>query len=104
MTMMMFKKCLSLVIMLSLIMILGSNGFAQKKATAGEDGKSTVMVNVNTAGIQELMKLPRIGEKMAQRIIEFREKNGKFKKIQDLMKVKGIGEKTFKKMEKMVTI
>jgi competence protein ComEA len=41
---------------------------------------------------------------MAQRIIEFREKNGKFKKIQELMKVKGIGEKTFKRFEKMVTI
>ncbi len=61
-------------------------------------------ININTAGVQELVKLPRVGEKTAQRIIEYREKHGKFKRIEDIMKVKGIGEKTFKKFENMISV
>lgn len=56
-------------------------------------------VNINTAGENELKKLPRIGPAMAKRIIEFRIVNGPFNSINDLMKVKGIGEKTFKKIK-----
>ena len=51
-------------------------------------------ININTAGQAELESLPRIGPKVAQRIIEFRTQNGNFKKVEDIMKVKGIGEKT----------
>ena len=56
---------------------------------AASDGK----ININTAGVEELVKLERIGEKYAQRIIEYREKNGPFEKPEDIMKVKGIGSK-----------
>ena len=41
---------------------------------------------------------------MAQRIIDFRKKNGKFKRIEDIMKVKGIGENTFKKMKDLIEV
>jgi competence protein ComEA len=41
---------------------------------------------------------------MAARIVEFRTKNGGFKKLEDLMNVKGIGEKTFLKLKPLVTI
>ena len=50
-------------------------------------------VNINTATLKKLMTLDGIGEKYAQRIINFREKKGSFQKPQDLMKVKGIGRK-----------
>jgi competence protein ComEA len=58
---------------------------------AADSGK----IDINKATSQELIKLKGIGEKYAQQIIEYREKNGKFQKIEDIMKVKGIGQKKF---------
>lgn len=72
---------------------------ADKPAPAG--GK---LVNINTAGSDQLESLPRIGPKVAQRIIEFRKANGPFKKTADLMKVKGIGAKMFEKLQPLVTL
>jgi len=61
-------------------------------------------VNINSAGVEELSLLPRVGATVAQRIIDFREENGEFKSIEDLLLVKGIGEKTFERMEPHVTV
>lgn len=61
-------------------------------------------VNLNTAGLDELQKLPSVGPKVAQRILDYRKQNGNFKKVEDLMKVRGIGEKTFLKMKDRLTI
>ena len=64
----------------------------------------TAVVNINTASAAEFEALPGIGPKMAQRIVEYREKNGAFKKLEDLMNVKGIGEKTFLKLKPLVAV
>ncbi|MFQ6038243.1 MAG: helix-hairpin-helix domain-containing protein [Candidatus Aminicenantales bacterium] len=61
-------------------------------------------VNINTASLAELQKLPRIGPVVAQRIIDYREKHGNFKRIEEIMKVKGIGEKTFLKIKDLITV
>lgn len=68
------------------------------------ESQSGGKVNINTAGIEQLKTLPRIGEKVAQRIVDFRRKNGKFKRVEGLMKVKGIGEKMFKKLKDRITV
>ena len=50
-------------------------------------------VNVNTADLEELMTLERVGEAYAKRIVAYRKKNGPFKSAEDLLLVKGIGPK-----------
>ena len=51
-------------------------------------------VNINTATVEELTKLKRIGPKYAAKIVEYREANGPFAQPEDIIKVKGIGPKT----------
>lgn len=65
---------------------------------------SDVKIDINTASLTELQKLPRIGAKVAQRIIDYRKTHGRFNKIEEIMKVKGIGEKIFKKIKDFITV
>ena len=61
-------------------------------------------VNINIASIDSLASLPHVGEVLANRIIDYRNANGPFRKVEDLMNVKGIGVKLFERLEKLVTI
>lgn len=61
-------------------------------------------ININTAGQQQLMLLPDIGETLAQAIIDYRETNGQFIDVQDICNVKGIGEKTFEQIRDYITV
>lgn len=61
-------------------------------------------VNINTATATQFEDLPGIGAKTAQRIVEFRQKNGPFRKVEELMNVKGIGEKSFLKLKPYLTV
>jgi len=61
-------------------------------------------VNINTANATQLSALPGIGEKLAARIVEYRQKAGGFKSVQELMNVKGIGERNLAKLEPHLTL
>jgi competence protein ComEA len=61
-------------------------------------------ININTAGINELVKLPGIGEKTAEKIIQLRNERGKFKRVDELLDVKGIGEAKFNKIRKYLYV
>ena len=61
-------------------------------------------VDLNTATAQELMVLPGIGEGLARRIIEYRERYGPFPDISALTEVKGIGEKLFAEIADYITV
>ena len=67
-------------------------------------GAATPLVNINTATQAQLESLPGLGPKVAERILEYRQKNGVFKKVEDLMNVKGIGEKSFLKLKPLLTV
>jgi competence protein ComEA len=62
------------------------------------------MVNINTASLEELTTLTGVGEAIAQRIIEYREKIGPFTSIEQIKDVKGVGEKTFEKNKDKITV
>jgi competence protein ComEA len=67
------------------------------------DGVADDRVNINTAGIDELVKLPGIGETIAQRIIDHRDIIGMYRSIEQLMEVQGIGEAKFNDIRELVT-
>ena len=78
-------------------------------AVAQESGKApapsgTQMVNLNSATVPQLETLPGIGRSTAEKIVEYRQKSGGFKKVEDLMNVQGIGEKSFLKLKPLVTV
>lgn len=65
---------------------------------------ATQVVNINSADAETLSLLPRVGPTVAQRIIDFREQNGRFAAKEDLLLVKGIGERTYELIEPYVAL
>jgi competence protein ComEA len=61
-------------------------------------------ININTASAKELDALPGIGAKTAALIVDYRQKNGPFKKVEELMNVRGVGEKSFLKLKPQLTV
>lgn len=61
-------------------------------------------IDINTASVEELTQLPRVGEVTAERIVAWREENGPFKSKEELMNVDGIGERTYELIEPHVTV
>ena len=61
-------------------------------------------ININTANISELKQITGIGESTANKIIDYRQNVGKFKKIEDIKEVKGIGESKFESLKNKITI
>ncbi len=62
------------------------------------------LIDINSAGEEELQLIPRIGPVLAQRIIQYRQENGRFGRVEELKQVKGIGRATFKKIIPYITI
>ncbi|MCA9978213.1 MAG: helix-hairpin-helix domain-containing protein, partial [Anaerolineales bacterium] len=62
------------------------------------------LVNINTAGLEELDALPGIGPSTAQKILDFREEYGRFNTIEELMNVSGIGEAKFGSVKELITV
>lgn len=91
------NKVLAFGLVAAIVVFSMASAYAQSAAPKAK-------VNINTASASELETLPRVGPKIAQRIIDFRTKNGNFKKVEDIMKIQGIGEKVFENIRDLITV
>ena len=82
----------SLIFSLALPLVAAGSSKAKEKAPVRP-------VNLNTATQTELMQLPHIGAKTAERILAFRKQHGSFQRPEELMNVKGIGEKSYARLK-----
>jgi competence protein ComEA len=85
------RKSPKLLVYAILLVILATSALADTAPAPSSKG----VVNINTADASQLSLLPRVGEKAAQRVLDYRKANGNFKKTTDLMQVKGFGQKTY---------
>lgn len=76
--------------------IIDSQG--QQSSSIEQGGQRDQKVNINKATIEDLRKIPGIGEKRAQEILDARDSKGGFKSIDDLLTISGIGQKTLEKI------
>ena len=81
---------------------VGNTNTSNKNTTDKNDLNSKV--NINTATKEELDTLPGIGESTANKIINYREENGKFKSIEEIKEVSGIGDSKFEQIKDLIEI
>jgi competence protein ComEA len=92
-------------LMAALVMGMGVRELeAAQGRTAKPAPTAEAPLDLNTATSADLQKLPGIGPALADRIIEYRQKNGSFKKVEELMNVQGIGEKSFLRLKPLVSV
>src|SRR5215813_9816655 len=100
----MTRMVLVVLLMLGIAVSVAAAQTGARKTTSAAQTTASTPVNLNTASAAQLEALPGIGKAMADRIVEYRQKNGSFKKAEDLMNVRGIGEKNFLKLKPLVTV
>jgi comEA protein len=104
------KGLKSILVLGMMVLVFGfsaSLAFAQvaSKADSVKSSEQTAgKININKATSDQLMEIKGIGSSYAKRIVEYREKNGPFKKIEDIMQVQGIGTKIFESIKDKITI
>lgn len=80
-----------------------SSGVEENKKTDAKEEPSS-LININTAGEEQLCTLPGVGSSKAKSIIAWREKNGAYRSIEEIMNVEGIKEGVFEKIKDSITV
>ncbi len=92
----MIRRAIPTVVFLVSLLALAAPGWSAEPPTG--------VVNLNTATVEQLQLLPRVGPSLAARIVAFREANGAFKKVDELVAVRGIGEKALANMRPYLAV
>ena len=113
------KKGLIALLLLTFAAVFFSAGYFAGRAVGGDisvtveqvsedrtlpESDKAGLTNINTAADWQLMALPGVGEVLAGRIIEYREKNGAFLYKEEIMNVQGVGEALFDKIRGKITV
>ena len=98
------KKLHKFLLVITCLLLFGCGQAKQISSEKSQIAISTTAININTASIAELEKLPNIGEKLAVKIVEHREKFGKFRKPEHLMLVRGVSDRRFREMRNLVKV
>ena len=83
------------------LLVLAILGLVCAPATYAGKGHK---LDLNTATVEQLKELPKIGEKTAQAIVKYREEHDGFKSVDELLNVKGIGKKKLELLRPLVTV
>ena len=94
-------KVFSRITAMALAFVLGGLTFVAPVLAAKPAPASKI--NLNSATVEQLTALPGVGEKLAARIVDYRQKSGGFKSVSELMNVQGIGEKNLAKIQAFLT-
>ena len=86
------------------LLALAGDAAAADRAAADVGKTGDAPVNINTASVKQLMKLEGVGQKVAERIVEYRTAHGPFKKAEDVRKVEGVGSGLFDKNRDRIVV
>ena len=86
------------------IYVLKHGEKSKQISDGGSSSSNADVININTANLEQLMKISGVGKTKAEAIISYREKNGDFKKKEDITKVRGIGKATFEKIKDKIEV
>lgn len=103
-----------ILLIMTAVFLFGLTGLARRDRTAAVSAVTEenlppeqvelTLVDINTAGVEELSTLPGIGEGLAGRIVRYREANGAFESVEALTEVSGIGEKKLEELRDYITV
>ena len=94
----------SALVLVAALVCVSSPLVAQRAAKPPAAAVATEVVNLNSATAAQIATLPGIGPKTADLVVQYRVKNGPFKKIEEIMNVRGVGEKSFLKIKDRLTV
>ena len=99
----MFRRIAPVILLLSIVFGLACT---QREALVPVrlDQSPAHAVNINTASMGELKKIPHVGESIAKKIISHRETHGPFRRVEHLMLIQGISDKRFRKIRPLVRV